>query len=112
MKKSGSIKLLFVTGILAACAQEPPRDQWKNEKKVYMRSDTTASYSRTHGHGLMTGLLLYHAFRPYGAYSNGGYQRAGYYSNAISSGSNIGRSTYKGKVVRGGLGRSGFRASS
>jgi hypothetical protein len=96
MKKSGSIKLLFVTGILAACAQEPPRDQWKNEKKVYMRSDTTASYSRTHG--FMTGLLLYHAFRPYGAYSNGGYQRAGYYSNAINSGSNIGRS--------------GFRASS
>jgi hypothetical protein len=110
MKKSGSIKLLFVTGILAACAQEPPRDQWKNEKKVYMRSDTTASYSRSHG--FMTGFLLYHAFRPYGAYNNGGYQRTGYYSNAISSRSNIGRSTYKGKVIRGGLGRSGFRASS
>ncbi len=109
MKKSTTVKLLFVTGILAACSQEKPKE-WGNEKKVYMRSDTTASYSTAHG--FMTGYLLYHAFRPYGAYSNGAYQRAGYYSDAISSKSNIGRSTYKGNVVRGGLGRSGFRASS
>ena len=110
MKKSGSVKLLFVTGILAACSQEKPKEEWKNEKKVYMRSDTTASYSRTHG--FMPGFFWYHAFRPYGAYSNGGYRRTGYYSDAISSKSNIGRSSYKGSVVRGGLGRSGFRASS
>lgn len=110
MKKSSSIKLLFVTGILAACSQEKPKEEWGKEKKVYMRSDTTASYSRSHG--FITGFLLYHAFRPYGAYSNGAYQRAGYYSDAISSKSNIGRSSYKGNVVRGGLGRSGFRASS
>lgn len=110
MKKSKSIKLLFVTGILAACTQEPSKVQGQNEKKVYMRSDSTASYSRSHG--FMTGLLLYHAFRPYGAYSNGAYQRSGYYSDAISTKSNIGRSTYKGNIVRGGLGRSGFRASS
>jgi len=110
MKKSKSIKLLFVTGILAACAQEPQKGNPQNEKKVYMRSDTTASYSPAHG--FMTGLLLYHAFRPYGAYSNGAYQRSGYYSNAISTKSNIGRSVHKGNVVRGGLGRSGLRASS
>lgn len=108
MKKSSSIKLLFVTGILAACSQEKPKNA--NEKKVYMRSDSTASYSRSHG--FMTGILLYHAFRPYGGFSNGSYQKAGYYSDAISSKSNIGRNTYKGKVSRGGLGRSGFRASS
>lgn len=109
MKKSSSIKLLFVTGILAACSQEKP-NQWDKEKKVYMRSDTTASYSRSHG--FMTGFLLYHAFRPYGGYRNGAYQKAGYYSDAISSKSNIGRSSYKGNVARGGLGKSGFRASS
>ena len=49
MKKSSSIKLLFVTGILAACSQEKPKNQWDKEKKVYMRSDSTASYSRSHG---------------------------------------------------------------
>lgn len=110
MKKSKSIQLLFVTGILAACAQENPKDEWKNEKKVYMRSDSTASYTRSHG--FMPGFFWYHAFRPYGAYSNGAYRRTGYYSDAISSKSNIGRSSYKGNVVRGNLGRSGFRASS
>ncbi|WP_415324993.1 hypothetical protein [Chryseobacterium sp. MMS23-Vi53] len=82
----------------------------ERRKKVYMRSDTTASYSRSHG--FMPGFFWYHAFRPYGAYSNGAYHRTGYYSDAISSKSNIGRSSYKGNVVRGGLGRSGFRASS
>ncbi len=108
MKKSNSIKLLFVTGILSACTQEKPK--YANEKKVYMRSDTTASYTRTHG--FMPGYFWYHAFRPYGGFHNGSYQKAGYYSDAISSKSNIGRNTYKGKVSRGGLGRSGFRASS
>lgn len=62
MKKSKSIKLLFVTGILAACSQEPAKMQGQNEKKVYMRSDSTASYSSSHG--FMTGFLLYHAFVP------------------------------------------------
>ncbi|CAA7195037.1 hypothetical protein [Chryseobacterium potabilaquae] len=110
MKKSSSIKLLFVTGLLTACTQERAGNEGKNEKKVYMRSDTTASYSRSHG--FMAGYFWYHAFRPYGIHSNGSYHRAGYYSDAISSKSNIGRNTYKGKITRGGLGRSGFRASS
>lgn len=110
MKKSTSIKLLFVTSILTACSQNNPSENVdKNEKKVYMRSDTTASY--TSSHGFLTGLLLYNAFRPYGSYNNG-YQRAGYYSDAISSKSNVGKSTYKGSVIRGGLGKSGFSASS
>ncbi|WP_099765183.1 hypothetical protein [Chryseobacterium sp. 52] len=108
MKKSSSIKLLFVTGVLAACSQEKPKDN--AEKKVYMRSDTTATYTRSHG--FMAGILLYHAFKPYGAYSYGSYQKAGYYSDAISTKSNIGRNNYKGNVVRGQLGRSGFSASS
>ena len=108
MKKSTSIKLLFVTGILAACKQEP--ESYPNEKKVYMRSDTTAHYTRSHGFG--SGFFWYHAFRPYGTFNNGYYRRTGYYSDAISSKSNIGRSAYKGSVTRGGLGKSGFRASS
>jgi hypothetical protein len=33
MKKSSSIKLLFVTGLLASCTQNKPEDQWKTEKK-------------------------------------------------------------------------------
>lgn len=110
MKKSKSIQLLFVTGILAACSQKPTEEWAANEKKVYMRSDSTAPYSRTSG--FFTGFLLYNAFRPYGAFSNGAYQRTGYYSDAISPKSNVGRSTFKGNAVRGGLGRSGFRASS
>lgn len=109
MKKSTSIKLLFVTGILAACSQK--KDQWPdNEKTVYMRSDSTASYTRSHGFG--SGYFWYHAFRPYGMFHNGAYQRAGYYSDAISKNSNIGRSSFKGSVTRGGLGRSGFHAGS
>jgi len=110
MKKSSSVKLLFVTGVLAACSQEKPKGEWNNEKKVYMRSDTTASYTRTHG--FVPGYFWYHAFRPYGFYNNGAYQKAGYYSDAISSKSNLGRNTYKGSISRGVLGRSGFRASS
>jgi hypothetical protein len=110
MKKSNSIKLLFVTGILTACSQNQPKEEWgTNEKKVYMRSDSTANYSRSHG--FMTGFLLFHAFRPYGMFNNG-YQKAGYYSDAISSKSNVGRNAYKGTALRGGLGKSGFRASS
>lgn len=110
MKKSKSVQLLFVTGLLASCTPQPG-DEWAaNEKKVYMRSDSTAPYSRSSG--FFTGFLLYNAFRPYGFYSNGTYQKAGYYSDAISSKSNVGRNSFKGNVVRGGLGRSGFSASS
>ncbi|MBV8326952.1 hypothetical protein [Chryseobacterium sp.] len=110
MKKSSSVKLLFVTGLLVACSEEKPKNDWGKEKKVYMRSDTTAAYTRSHG--FIPGYYTYRAFRPYGAYYHGEYYKAGYYSDAVSSKSNVGRSSYKGSIVRGGLGRSGFRASS
>lgn len=110
MKKSKHITLLFVTSILVGCnTQKEDEKSWNSEKKVYMRSDTTANYTRSHG--FMTGFLLYHAFRPYSFYGNNGFHR-GYYSDAVSKNSNIGRNAYKGNVVRGGLGRSGSRASS
>lgn len=109
MKKSKQITLLFLTGILASCTTEPEEKSWGTEKKVYMRSDSTAQYSRSNG--FLTGLLLYHAFRPYGYYGANGFQR-GYYSDAISTKSNTGTNPYKGSVVRGGMGKSGFQASS
>lgn len=109
MKKSKKISLLFVTGILVGCQTKPEEKTWDGEKKVYMRSDSTAQYTRSHG--FMTGFLLFHAFRPFGYYGNNGFQR-GYYSDAVSKNSNFGRNAYKGNVVRNGLGKSGFRASS
>ncbi|MEC5157547.1 hypothetical protein [Chryseobacterium sp. MP_3.2] len=109
MKKSKQITLIFVTGILASCTTKPEEKSWDTEKKVYMRSDSTAQYSPSHG--FVTGLLLYHVFRPYGFSGGSGFQR-GYYSNSISPMSNIGKNTYKGNVIRGGMGRTGFSASS
>ena len=109
MKKSKQISLLFLSGLLASCTAEPEEKGWGDEKKVYMRSDSTAQYSPSSG--LMTGLLLYHVFRPYGYYGANGFQR-GYYNGAISSKSNSGTNPYKGNVIRGGMGKSGFSASS
>lgn len=109
MKKSKQITLIFVTGILASCNTKPEEKTWGSEKKVYMRSDSTAQY--TPSHGFITGLLLFHAFRPYGYQGANGFQR-GYYSNAVSAKSNMGNNPYKGNVVRGGMGKSGFSASS
>ncbi len=111
MKKSKSITLVLITSALASCHKEKPEPEWSGPK-VYMRSDTTASYTRTHHYnGIGTALLWYYAFRPYGHYYNGYYQRAGYYSDAIHESSNIGSNTFKSSVIRGGFGR-GFSVSS
>lgn len=106
MKKSGYIKLVLVATALSACNN--PKSE--REKSVYMRSDTTAHYSRAHGLGM---LGYYYAFRPFGFYSPGaGYSRAGYYSGAINHASNVGTNGAKGNVVRGGFGRSGVHSAS
>lgn len=100
MKKSGYIKLVLIATALSACSQ----NKTERQKSVYMRSDTTASYSRTHGMGM---LGYYYAFRPYGMYGAGaGFARTGYYSGAINKGSNIGTNSAKGTAVRGGFGSS------
>lgn len=109
MKKSKQITLLFVSGILASCTPASEEKSLDGEKKVYMRSDSTAGYSPAHG--FMTGLLLYHVFRPYGYAGANGFQR-GYYNGALAPNSNIGRNAYKGNVVRGGMGNSDKSASS
>jgi hypothetical protein len=104
MKKSAFVKLVLVATVLSSC--NPQRKG--SERNVFMRSDTTANYSKVH-HGFYGG---YYHFMPLGVYTNKGYARAGYYSSAISKSSNIGSNAFKGTVVRGGFGNSGFRASS
>ncbi|MGC3979249.1 MAG: hypothetical protein QM751_14070 [Paludibacteraceae bacterium] len=106
MKKSKIIKLVLVSVTLASCNHS---NKQEHDRKVYMRSDSTAGYSRTEGHSHFGG---YYAFRPYGVYYQGGYIRSGYYSNGIHESSNIGHNSFKGTSVRGGFGRSTFHVSS
>jgi uncharacterized protein YgiB involved in biofilm formation len=103
MKKSEFIKLVLVAAVISSCSNQKSRP----EKRVFMRSDTTAHYS--HVHGFYGGYL---AFRPFGIFTNRGYARTGYFSSAIHESSNIGTNSFKGTVVRGGFGGSVSRASS
>ncbi|GAC1437936.1 MAG: hypothetical protein NVSMB63_00610 [Sediminibacterium sp.] len=109
MKKSKCIELVLITAALASCNQ--PKKDWDDNVKVHMRSDTTAPYTRVH-HYLGGAALWYFAFRAYGNYQNGAYQRAGYYSGAISPYSNIGNNGFKSALSRGGFGQNGFTVSS
>ena len=106
MKKSNIIKLVLVSATLAACNH--PKTQ--RDQRVYMRSDTTANYTQTHGNGSHYG--GFYVFRPYGLFMGNGYYRAGYYSGGIHEGSNIGSSSFKSATVRGGFGGSAFHVSS
>jgi hypothetical protein len=108
MKKSNYIQLVLITAALASCNR--PAKDWESGNKVYLRGDSTAPYSRSHPMG--SALLWYYAFRPYGNFRNGRYQRAGYYSGGISGRSNIGSNAFKSAVARGGFGRGGFSVSS
>lgn len=106
MKKSNIIKLVLVSATLTACNNhKAERDQ-----KVYMRSDTTANYTQTHGNGSHYG--GFYVFRPYGLFTGMGYNRTGYFSNGIHEGSNIGTSGFKSATIRGGFGGSTFHVSS
>lgn len=102
MKKSKYIKLVLVATALSSCAD----NNKATEQKVYMRSDTTATYSQTQPYA------GFYAFRPYGFFLGGMYNRTGYYSSAISERSNIGSNPVKSSTVRGGFGRSAYRTSS
>lgn len=112
MKKSKYIELVLITAALAGCSQS--KKDWDENSKVHLRSDTTAPYTRVYhgGGGIGTALLWYYAFRPYGNYRDGNYQRAGFYSGAISPNSNIGSNGFKSAVTRGGFGRGGYSVSS
>ncbi len=104
MKKSKIIKLVLVASAFSSCNNSSLRP----EKRVYMRSDSTAGYSHMNRHYYG----MYYAFRPYGIYNYGGYSRAGYYSSAIPEKSNVGSNSFKTNVVRGGFGSSTFHVSS
>lgn len=108
MKKSKCVELVLITAVLASCNKQ--EKEWESGNKVYLRSDTTAPYTRT-GHHFGTGLWFY-AFRPYGGFNNGFYRRAGYYSGALHERSNIGNNGFKSGIVRGGFGRGGYSVSS
>ena len=108
MKKSKYIELVLITAALASCNRQ--KDDWEGGNKTYLRSDTTAPYTRTHFP--VGAALWFYAFRPFGNFNNGSYQRAGYYSGAINKSSNIGSNAFKGSVARGGFGRGSYTVSS
>lgn len=114
MKKTSIINLVLVASITASCGKS--ENEWDGgggtqNRKVYLRSDTTAAYSqRTHHHGGVS----YYAFRPYrsSGSARGNAARTGYYSNAIHTSSNVGHNSSKASISRGGFGRSSFHVSS
>lgn len=124
MKKSKLVSLVLITATLASCNKTDTQKggasgDWgdKTEKKVYMRSDSTARYSRTHHSGVGNALLWYYAFRPYGSTGYGyggssGYNRTGFYSRGLSQSSNVGSNSFKSTISRGGFGGRAFSRSS
>jgi hypothetical protein len=103
MKKTRQIQLVLITAALASCNQ--PKKDWEGSSRTYLRSDSTAPYSRAHYGG--SGFLWFYAFRPYGNFYGNRYTRAGYYSSALHESSNIGNNGLKSGIVRGGFGRTG-----
>lgn len=115
MKKSKIVNLVLITAALASCHKPQKQSEWQNANKVYMRADSTGSYSQARmSQGYMNDYLLwYYCFRPYGYYDTyGTYRSCGYYSSAISEHSNIGSSAAKASVVRGGFGSGAYSVSS
>ena len=110
MKKSKIVKLVLITATLASCHRSHPNrnSDWAGNQ-TYMRSDESADYS--YNGGGANALLWYYAFHPYGMYYGGGYH-VGYYSTSISHYSNVGTSSAKSNVSRGGFGSSGSRTVS
>jgi hypothetical protein len=102
MKKSKSIQLVLITAVVASCNTK--KDDWESGNKTYVRSDTTAQYTRTHHYG--SGLMFW-AFRPFYSGATGIFGRSGYYSGAMSDRSNFGSNRAKSSSYRGGFGRSG-----
>ena len=109
MKKTKLINLVLITATLASCHHKKKHRDW-NEPNVYMRGDESAQYSNVYDNG-SSPWLWYYAFRPYGYYNRGTYYHTGYYSSGISERANIGHSSFKSNVVRGGFGSGGHSFS-
>lgn len=108
MKKSKIVSLVLITALLASC-NKPKK---LNGTKYFLRSDSTADYTQRNYYP-NNGFLWYYAFRPYGYYYHGAYRHAGYYSSGLHESSNIGHSSFKSGIVRGGFGsHGGFSVSS
>ena len=109
MKKSKFVSLVLITASLASCNKPHKKIQdndWSDgRKKVYMRSDSTATYDNCYN-GYGNYWMWYYAFRPYGMYYGWVYHHYGYYSAAISDRANIGGSSAKAGIIRGGFGGS------
>jgi hypothetical protein len=110
MKKTTHIQLVLITAALASCHQ--PAKQWQNGNNTFIRSDSTAPYTRMAHPMPGSAFLWYYAFRPYGNYYGGVYRRTGYYSDALSEVGNIGTNSFKSSVIRGGFGESAFSVES
>jgi hypothetical protein len=120
MKKSKIVTLVLLSAALNACKNK--QDDWQSanngnnsNKKVYMRSDSSAPYTetRTVHHYHSSPIFWYYAFRPYSTYNptTRSYQRSGFYSSGVSPQSNVGTNSFKSRVSRGGFG-STFRSST
>ena len=112
MKKSKYIELVLITAALASCHQARNKDWESGNGHTYIRSDSSAPYSPMRRNGYGGARMWYYAFRPYGNYNNGYYERAGYYSDAIHENANIGSNSFKSGIVRGGFGSGSFSVSS
>jgi hypothetical protein len=109
MKKSKHIQLVLITAALASCHR--PAKEWQGGNPVYIRSDSSAQYTRIDHYHPGVG-MWYYAFRPYGNYYNGIYHRAGYYSDAFSEEVNIGSNGFKSGIIRGGFGEGAWSVGS
>jgi hypothetical protein len=110
MKKSKIISLVLITAALASCNKPKPK-----ASHLHLRSDESAKYATVDTSRYMhsgPSPMWYYAFRPYGSYSNGSYHKSGYYSSGISESSNVGHSSAKSSVIRGGFGGGHFSVSS
>ena len=106
MKKTKVVSLILITAALASCHRKTP----KLIRTFHMRGDTTAPFKRTRVYSHNS--HWFYAFRPYGFYSGGVYQRAGFYSSSIPLTSNVGGNSFKGTIARGGFGSGGHSISS
>ncbi|NVO10344.1 MAG: hypothetical protein HXX16_10315 [Bacteroidales bacterium] len=105
MKKSKFIQLVLVAATISSCNSVNSG----RERKIYMRSDTTAKYTQTRSYLNHGG---FYAFRPFGVITPNGYRRTGYYSSGIHESSSFGTSSSRSSVSRAGFGRSAFHVSS
>ena len=115
MKKSKSIVLTLMVGMLLSCSQEQPK-KLERKNQVHMRSDSTAPYHtspRYHSSGYAP--IFIHAFHSGGYWAGNSYNRSGYHNSQLPHSSNVGTNHTKSSssytptrsTVRSGFGGTG-----